>query len=155
MGDASNWQALRRKFSGDDVQQTYEVLDRVGIGGLDTNRADELSGGQRQRVGIARAVGIDAAVELVRNTFPPELTPRKRELLVESINMSIVATVLGILVSIPVGFMAAENLAPRSLYYVNRGIISVTRSFHELIVAILGVVIFSEAFSAYVRRKVR
>jgi len=96
------------------------------------------------RISAARfGQGLVAAGELLENMVPPELTPRKRELLVtgmvESINMSIVATVLGILVSIPVGFMAAENLAPRSLYYVNRGIISVTRSFHELIVAIVAV----------------
>jgi phosphonate transport system permease protein len=96
------------------------------------------------RISVDRfVVGMGAAVDLVQNMFPPELTPRKRELLVEglaeSINMSIVATVLGILVSIPVGFMAAENLVPESVYYVNRGIISVTRAFHELIVAIIAV----------------
>jgi phosphonate transport system permease protein len=96
------------------------------------------------RISAARFVqGLVAAGELLENMFPPELTARKRELLVtgmmESINMSIVATILGILASIPIGFMAAENLAPRSLYYVNRGIISVTRAFHELIVAIIAV----------------
>lgn len=56
LGYTSNWHALRRKFTGDDVQRAYEVLDRVGLGEFENNRADELSGGQRQRVGIARAV---------------------------------------------------------------------------------------------------
>lgn len=96
------------------------------------------------RISFERFVtGIDAAAGLLESMFPPEVTPRKRELLVEglveSINMSIVATVLGILVSIPVGFLAAENLVPDSVYYLNRGIISISRSFHELIVAIVAV----------------
>jgi len=96
------------------------------------------------RISFARFLtGIDAAVDLVANMVPPELTPRKRELLVdglvESVNMSIVATVLGILISVPVGFLAAENLMPSSVYYASRGLISVSRSFHELIVAIVAV----------------
>ncbi|MFC5367259.1 phosphonate ABC transporter ATP-binding protein [Salinirubrum litoreum] len=56
LGYVSTWNAFRRKFSGDDVERAYEVLDRVGLAGHENDRADELSGGQRQRVGIARAV---------------------------------------------------------------------------------------------------
>jgi phosphonate transport system ATP-binding protein len=56
LGYVSTWNAFRRKFSGDDIERAYEVLDRVGLSGHENDRADELSGGQRQRVGIARAV---------------------------------------------------------------------------------------------------
>lgn len=56
LGYVSILAALRRNFPGDDVQHAYETLDRVGLGGMENDRADELSGGQRQRVGIARAV---------------------------------------------------------------------------------------------------
>ncbi|ELZ97019.1 phosphonates ABC transporter permease protein [Haloferax mucosum ATCC BAA-1512] len=85
--------------------------------------------------------GIGAGIDLVSNMLPPALTPVQFELMVqgivESILMSIVATTLGIIVSAPVAFMAANNLAPRPVYFVGRGIIAVSRSFHELIVAIV------------------
>jgi phosphonate transport system ATP-binding protein len=44
------------RFPKEDLQRAYASLERVGISGKATNRADELSGGQRQRVGIARAL---------------------------------------------------------------------------------------------------
>lgn len=96
------------------------------------------------RISPARlAIGIDAAVELVSSMIPPDFGPRQRDLLyegmIESINMAIVATVLGIAISIPIAFLAAENLVPRSVYYVSRSIISVARAFHELIIAIIAV----------------
>jgi len=62
--------------------------------------------------------------------------------MVETLAMSIVATVAGVAVSVPVAVMAAENLVPRPVYYVGRAIVSVTRAMHELIVGIVLVVGF-------------
>lgn len=56
LGYLSTWRAFRRDFDGEDIQHAHEVLDRVGLDGMENKRADELSGGQRQRVGIARAI---------------------------------------------------------------------------------------------------
>jgi phosphonate transport system ATP-binding protein len=56
LGYVSAWQAFRRSFPAADIERAYEILDRVGLEGMENKRVDELSGGQRQRVGIARAV---------------------------------------------------------------------------------------------------
>jgi phosphonate transport system ATP-binding protein len=56
LGYLSTWRAFRRDFDPEDIRYAYQVLDRVGLDGMEDKRADELSGGQRQRVGIARAV---------------------------------------------------------------------------------------------------
>ena len=85
--------------------------------------------------------GWDSAVDLVASMFPPELTPFKRSLLlegmIESVAMAVIATVIGVVISLPVAFMAAENIAPRPVYWLGRSFITVSRSFHELIVAII------------------
>ncbi|ETX10491.1 phosphonate ABC transporter ATP-binding protein [Marinomonas ushuaiensis DSM 15871] len=56
LGYMSAWQAWRRKFSQEDINTAFELLDAVGLTEHASKRADSLSGGQRQRVGIARAV---------------------------------------------------------------------------------------------------
>jgi len=97
------------------------------------------------RISMARVVeGWDAAVGLVNGMFPPEYTTQfKNELLIEglieSLAMSVIATIVGVILSIPVAFMAAENIAPKPVYWLGRGIITVSRSFHELIIAIIAV----------------
>lgn len=56
LGYMSAWQAWRRKFSQEDINTAFELLDAVGLTEHASKRADSLSGGQRQRVGITRAV---------------------------------------------------------------------------------------------------
>lgn len=56
LGYMSAWKAWLRRFSPEDIDKAYELLDMVGLTEFARARADELSGGQRQRVGIARAV---------------------------------------------------------------------------------------------------
>ena len=56
LGYMPAWKAWMRKFSPEDIQKAYSLLDAVGLGEFATRRADQLSGGQRQRVGIARAL---------------------------------------------------------------------------------------------------
>jgi phosphonate transport system ATP-binding protein len=56
LGYVPVWRAWLRRFSAQDVDRAFKLLDAVGLGALATQRADQLSGGQRQRVGIARAL---------------------------------------------------------------------------------------------------
>ena len=45
-----------RKFPQSDIDEAFNLLQRVGLDHMADKRADELSGGQRQRVGICRAL---------------------------------------------------------------------------------------------------
>jgi phosphonate transport system ATP-binding protein len=56
LGYTSAWNAWRRKFSREDFDRAFSLLDTVGLAAFANQRADALSGGQRQRVGIARAL---------------------------------------------------------------------------------------------------
>ncbi len=85
--------------------------------------------------------GVGRGVTLLGDFFPPEATPRQTQRIIdkmiESVAMAMISTVTGILLSVPIAFMAAENLSPRPLYYLNRGFISISRAFNAIIVAIL------------------
>lgn len=56
LGFVPVWRAWLRRFSQEDIDRAFELIDMVGLTDFVTERADALSGGQRQRVGIARAV---------------------------------------------------------------------------------------------------
>lgn len=56
LGFTGFWASWARRFPAQDIARAYELLDRVGLAGMENKRADALSGGQRQRVGIARAL---------------------------------------------------------------------------------------------------
>jgi phosphonate transport system permease protein len=75
----------------------------------------------------------------------PDFVSRWAEIyegMVESLTMTAVATALGVALSLPVGLGAARNLAPMPVYLVCRAIIAASRSFPEIIVAILFVKMF-------------
>ena len=57
--------------------------------------------------------------------------------LVESLEIAIIASTLGILISLPIGFLAARNMMPGWVSWSARGVIAICRSFHPVIVAIL------------------
>ena len=76
--------------------------------------------------------------------FPPDFS--RSELLVkgmvESLQMAFAATLVGVVLSVPLGIAAARNLAPRTVYLAARGVIVVGRTFHEVIIAIFFVKLF-------------
>ncbi|AFZ73935.1 phosphonate ABC transporter ATP-binding protein [Natronobacterium gregoryi] len=86
LGYVSNWAALRRNFPQEDVEMAYDILETVGLGGMENKRADELSGGQRQRVGIARAVVQEPKILLAdepTSSLDPDTSHAVMELLTE------------------------------------------------------------------------
>lgn len=86
LGYVSNWAALRRNFPPEDVERAYELLDLVGLDGMENKRVDELSGGQRQRVGIARAVVQEPKIVLAdepTSSLDPETSRDVMELLTD------------------------------------------------------------------------
>jgi len=65
-----------------------------------------------------------------------------RDGLIESLTMTVTSTAIGIALSIPIGLGAARNIAPLPVYLVCRAIVAVSRSFQEVIIAILFVAMF-------------
>ncbi|MDF1751465.1 MAG: phosphonate ABC transporter, permease protein PhnE [Verrucomicrobiales bacterium] len=55
----------------------------------------------------------------------------------ESLAMAVIATPLGILLAIPIGFGAAHNVSTKWVYYICRSITVLSRGFHEIVIAIL------------------
>jgi phosphonate transport system permease protein len=88
--------------------------------------------------------GIPRAWDILARMMPPDFS--RTQLLIngmlESLQMALAATLLGALLSIPLGIAAARNLAPRPVYLAARGFIVVGRTFHEIIIAIFFVKLF-------------
>jgi len=56
LGYVGFWRSYFRRFPQSDIDEAFNLLQRVGLDQMADKRADELSGGQRQRVGICRAL---------------------------------------------------------------------------------------------------
>ncbi|MBM3567726.1 MAG: phosphonate ABC transporter, permease protein PhnE [Alphaproteobacteria bacterium] len=83
--------------------------------------------------------GLGNGARFIGRMLPPDFS--KTELLlrglIESLEIAVIASAVGILLAMPVGLMAARNLMPRWLSWPARGLIALCRSFHAVIVAIL------------------
>ena len=88
--------------------------------------------------------GVGRAGDIFARMFPPDFA--RWQLLVrgvtESVQMALAASFFGMILAIPLGLCAAGNLAPKPVYLAARGIISLTRTFHEVVIAIFFVKIF-------------
>lgn len=90
-------------------------------------------------------IGLERGKAFVLAFTNPDFTSRASDIwegLVESIVMTVAASVVGILISIPIGLGAARNIAPLPVYMICRGIVAISRALQEIIVAILLVAIF-------------
>jgi len=87
---------------------------------------------------VRTAKGFPRAGDMIARMFPPSF--ERWQLLVdgvvESLQMAFAASLIGMILAVPLGLCAASNLAPRPVYFVARGIIVLSRTFHEVIVAI-------------------
>ena len=89
--------------------------------------------------------GLPRGAQFITAFFPPNFSGRWSEIvegISESLWMTVVATVVGIALSIPVGIGAARNISPAPVYYFCRSVLAVSRSFQEIILAIFFVKLF-------------
>lgn len=88
--------------------------------------------------------GLPRAADMFARMVPPDFS--RWELLykgvTESVQMALAASFFGMILAIPLGLCAARNLVPMPIYLVGRAILAVSRTFHEVIVAIFFVKIF-------------
>lgn len=87
--------------------------------------------------------GVIRAQTLFRGFLTPDFTSRSGAIttgMLESLTMTVVATVMGVVLSVPFAFGAARNIAPLPVYLACRAVIVVSRSFQEIVIAIFFVV---------------
>ncbi len=88
--------------------------------------------------------GLLRAGDMFVRMFPPDFS--RWDLLykgmLESVRMALAASFFGMILAVPLGLCAAINLVPKPVYLVARAIIVLSRTFHEIIIAIFFVKIF-------------
>jgi len=89
--------------------------------------------------------GIERGWRLIQGFLVPDFLSRWGDIAVgmqESLTMTVTSTLVGVLISVPIGIGAARNIVPLPIYFLCRGIIAVSRSLQEIIVAIFFVAMF-------------
>lgn len=91
------------------------------------------------------ADGVIRAGRLFEGFLSPNFTARWGDIqqgLIESLTMTVTATVAGVVLAVPIGLGAARNIAPLWLYGFCRFVIAVSRALQDIIVAIFFVAMF-------------
>lgn len=88
--------------------------------------------------------GIPKAIDMLGAMVPPDLArwDLLLEGLVESLQMAIIATAVGAVVSVPIGLGAAANVATAPIYLLAKFYIGISRTFPEILIAIFFVKAF-------------
>lgn len=84
--------------------------------------------------------GLERGWRFIQGFLQPDFLSRQKDILsgmIESLTMTVTATAVGIGLSIPFGLGAARNLSPLPVYLFCRSFIAISRSFQEIIIAIL------------------
>jgi len=85
--------------------------------------------------------GFGHGARFIARMFPPNIAADKLQLLasgmLESLQIAIIATAAGVLISLPLGLAAARNLAPLPMAWAARALVALFRTFHPVIIAIL------------------
>ena len=85
--------------------------------------------------------GLGNGAKFLGRMFPPNFAADKllllRDGMIESLQIAVIATIIGIAIAMPVGLLGARNLVPKPVAWVARGIIIMCRTYHPIIVAIL------------------
>ncbi|RZU98202.1 phosphonate ABC transporter, permease protein PhnE [Spiribacter vilamensis] len=90
-------------------------------------------------------VGLERGQQFAMGFLQPDFMSRGDAIvrgIIESLTMTLTSTVVGIILSVPIGIGAARNLTPRYVYLVCRSIVAVSRSLQEIIIAIFLVAMF-------------
>lgn len=84
-------------------------------------------------------LGMDGASKFVHRMLPPVFNPRDELIkgMWESVQIAILASAAGVILSLPVGLLAARNMMPAWVTWPARLLITVCRTFHPVIVAIV------------------
>ncbi|KAF0282141.1 phosphonate ABC transporter, permease protein PhnE [Spiribacter roseus] len=90
-------------------------------------------------------VGLERGQQFAMGFLKPDFVSRYDDIVrgvVESLTMTLTSTVVGVLISVPIGIGAARNLTPRPVYLACRSIVAISRSLQEVIIAIFLVAMF-------------
>ena len=86
------------------------------------------------------AQGVSQGKVFIRRLFPPDFVTRWQDIqydMMESLEMAVIASLLGILLSLPLGLLGARNLMPSVVTWPVRFFISLARAFNPIIIGII------------------
>lgn len=84
--------------------------------------------------------GLGHGYVFLTRLLPPDFVTRWSDIqhdMLESLEIAVLASVFGILLALPLGLLAARNLMPPIVTWPVRVVVSVSRSFHPVIVGIV------------------
>jgi len=86
------------------------------------------------------AQGVSQGREFIGRLFPPDFITRWEDIqhdMLESLEMAVLASILGIVLSLPLGLLGARNLMPPIITWPIRFFISFARAFNPIIIGII------------------